>query len=86
MMGATSKGVSRGMQESVEVAAGARVRQQVHADTNRLDYWQTEPAGMLYIYYVTEAQARAILGSQPRENPEGFLGGLKTGHVADPFA
>lgn len=71
--------------ESVHVAAGARIKQQVYADPKPMDYWCEEPAGMLYVYYVTEDRARAILGLPP-ENREGFLGGLRTGHQRDPFS
>lgn len=76
---------SAAMPKSIEVAAGARINQKVHPDKYRLDYWQTEPAGMLYIYYVGEEQARAIIGARPAQSREGFLGGLPTGHQPDPF-
>lgn len=66
-------------EESVQVAAGARIKQQVHKDPKPIDYWQDEPAGMLYIYYATEDRARVVMGLPPR-NPEGFLGGIKHGH------
>lgn len=78
-LGGTAQSVSKGGFESVQVAAGARIKQQVHRDPKDLSYWEDEPHGMLYIYYATEDRARVIMGLPPR-NPEGFLGGLKTGH------
>lgn len=72
--------------KSIEIAAGARINQQVHPDKFRLDYWQVEPAGMLYIYYVGEEQARALIGAQAAAgNRDGFMTGLQTGHQPAPF-
>jgi hypothetical protein len=72
---------------SVEVAAGARVNQRVHPDPQLLDFWQTEPAATIRIYYATPDEARAIAGFLPPASREGFMTGLKVGsHSSDPFS
>lgn len=67
----------------LEVAAGARIQQEVYPDPQDLAFWQDEPAGVLYVNYCDEETARAIL-SQGREDRtargEGPLAALRVGH------
>jgi len=65
-----------------EVGAGARVRQTVHSDPESLDFWQDEPAAVIYMNYANEATVQEILGS-PRVDMtaggEGFMKDIPTG-------
>lgn len=82
--GAQPKGLARSV--DIDIAAGARIKQDVHADPNRLDYWEPQPSGVLYLYYVAEEAAAALIGARPVGSSDGFLSGLQTGHAVDPFA
>ena len=67
----------------LEVAAGARIKQQVYEDTSDLSFWRSEPEGVIYAHYVTEEAAQAILDAGKRDytaGGEGFLAGLRVGN------
>jgi hypothetical protein len=69
--------------ESMEVAAGARIDQQVYDDPQNLDYWQSEPEGIIVINYCSEAEAEAIIAQgrvDLKGSPEGFLKNVPTGN------
>lgn len=69
--------------QHMEVAAGARIRQQVHDDPESIDFWQDHPAGTIYVNYIDATTRDAILaaGMNTRDNRgEGPLGGLRVGN------
>lgn len=69
--------------KQIEIKAGARINQRVHTDPRPIDYWATEPAGVIYVNYCSEETAREILGASLAdriEHEEGPLHGLKVGH------
>lgn len=64
--------------KKIEIGAGAKIYQKINADPENLDFWQDEPAGMIYINYCDVATAERILAAGPRkQKAEGFLDGLK---------
>lgn len=65
----------------LEIGAGAKINQQIHADTEKLSYWQKQPAGIIYINYVPIEDAEKIIsaGKTMFGNGEGFMSGLRTG-------
>lgn len=67
--------------KKLEIGAGASINQRVHDDPKPLDYWETEPVGVLYVNYCTEEEAQEIISQGKRdEKKDGFLTGLKTGN------
>lgn len=61
----------------IEIGAGAMITQKIGLDPEKLDFWQDEPAGMLYLNYCDVKTAERILAVGPRqEKKDGFLGGL----------
>lgn len=86
----TSHGVGIGMNsvlrsksvKNLEVAAGARIRQSVFEDRSEMSHWREKPEGVLYVHYVDEEHARAIIDAGKRDleaGGEGFLQGLRVG-------
>jgi len=78
------RGQSQGSEEierslkKLEIGAGAKIQQEIYRDSENLDYWQDEPAGMIYINYCDVDSAQRIIAAGKREEaPEGFLSGLK---------
>lgn len=68
--------------KALEIAAGAKIAQRIHQDPEKLDFWQDEPAGRIYINYTDVATARMILESGKVDltaGGEGFLQGLEVG-------
>lgn len=66
----------------LEIGAGAKIDQKVYADLQEIDYWQDEPAGLLYINYTSVEQAIGILQQGKKDltkKGEGYLAGLSTG-------
>jgi len=64
------------MVQQLEVAAGARISQQVCDDPNDLEFWQKEPEGLIIINYCTQSDALAILAAGKIDlsgHPDGFL-------------
>lgn len=77
--------MSRGGLESygpkMEVAAGARVRQNVYPDPKDLSYWETTPAGLLVLNYCFEDEALQIItSSSGSRQSDGALSGLRVGN------
>ncbi len=67
--------------KTYEVAAGASINQDIHADPKELDFWEPEPVGMIYLSYCDERAADEILDSGMREEVrEGFLDGIPVGN------
>jgi hypothetical protein len=64
--------------KSLEVAAGARIDQEVGVDPEELSFWEDEPTGLIYVNYVPIKIAEEIIASGKRkEKKDGFLAGLK---------
>jgi hypothetical protein len=68
-------------QKVLEIGAGARIDQEIGVDSNPIDYWQSEPAGMIYVSYCDIATCESILKAGKRKDKkEGSLAGLKVGN------
>jgi hypothetical protein len=67
--------------KTFEVGAGARIDQPVHPDPKDLDYWEEQPAGMIYINYTSPECVQQILAAGMREEKdEGFLDDVPVGN------
>ncbi len=65
----------------LEIGAGARIRQDVGVDPNAIDFWQPEPAGIIFVNYVDQKTADKIIKAGRREDKaEGPLDGIKVGN------
>ena len=65
----------------LEIGAGSRIIQEHGVDPNPIDYWQSEPIGLIYANYVSEAVAQQIFAAGKRQDKsEGALQGLKVGN------
>ncbi len=58
-------------QEQLEIAAGARISQDIGVDPQELSYWEEEPSGMIYVNYVSTKVVEAILAKGQRANTDG---------------
>jgi len=71
-------------QETVlEIAAGAKIDQRVYPDPEKLEFWQEEATGIIYINYVDEKLAKTIIQAGRKDmtaGGEGFMQDLKVGH------
>lgn len=68
-------------QKMLEIGAGARIDQEAGVDLNSIDYWQSEPAGLIYCNYVDDATYRQILKAGQRQTKkDSALAGLKVGN------
>jgi hypothetical protein len=64
--------------KQLEIGAGAKIIQQINPDPENLDFWQDEPAGLLYINYCDVVTARTIIARGKRAvAQDGFLNGLQ---------
>jgi len=69
--------------KKLEIAAGARLDQRVYDDPHGLDYWQSEPEGLIVINYCQEAEAERILAAGKVDlsgSREGFLKNVPVGN------
>jgi hypothetical protein len=67
--------------KNLEVGAGTMINQKVHADPKDIDFWEEEPAGMIYINYCDEQTVIEILEAGIREEKaEGFLDKIPVGN------
>jgi len=69
--------------KKLEVAAGAKIDQRIYDDPNGLEFWQTEPEGLVVINYVTEEDAQRIIEAgkvDVKGSPEGFLTNIPVGN------
>lgn len=67
---------------ALEIAAGAKINQRIYQDPEKLDFWQDEPAGRLYINYCSVEVARSIIAAGKKDltaGGEGFMEKLKVG-------
>lgn len=66
--------------KTLEVKAGARIRQHVYADPRDLSCWEEQPVGMLYVNYADPETFDRIMRSGRRaEADEGFLADVPVG-------
>lgn len=68
---------------ALEIAAGAKINQRIYRDPEKLDFWQKDPAGRLYINYCSVEMARSIIAAGKKDltaGGEGFMQELKVGH------
>jgi hypothetical protein len=64
--------------KNLEIGAGALINQEIYSDPKGIDYWEPEPAGMIYINYCDKDTCDNILKSGKREEKkEGFLQNLE---------
>lgn len=64
-------------QTLLEIGAGAKINQKIYQDPRKLDEWEDEPAGMIYINYCDVKTAQKILEAGKREDKaDSFLNGL----------
>lgn len=64
--------------KQLEIGAGAKIIQQINPDSENLDFWQDEPAGLLYINYCDVITAHTIIAQGKRAvNADGFLNDLQ---------
>lgn len=80
-----ARAVSQQPAKRLEVAAGARIDQEVYPDPQPLEFWQDQPAGIIYVNYVDEDTARAILQAGRIDRTargDGFMASLTVGHPA----
>ena len=67
--------------KTLEIGAGARINQEIGVDANPIDYWQSEPVGLIYCNYVSEEVAhQIILAGKRQDKKDGTLHTLKVGN------
>ena len=66
--------------KKLEIGAGALINQKVYRDTQVIDYWEEEPAGMLYVNYCDmDTMSRILDAGEIEKKSEGFMDGLSVG-------
>jgi hypothetical protein len=66
----------------LEIGAGAKIAQKIHPDTEKLSFWQKEPAGIIYINYIPKEDAVKIIAAGKKDmtgQGEGFLKDITVG-------
>jgi len=67
--------------KKLEIGAGARISQDIPVDQEPIDFWQEEPAGMIYVNFTDQETLQKILDAGCRQDKaEGPLDGLKVGN------
>jgi hypothetical protein len=68
------------LQTKFEIGGGAQIAQAQFdsADSNRLSYYDSTPAGLIYINYCADGDFKKIMKAGKRA--ESFLGALKVGN------
>ncbi|MFA6381768.1 MAG: hypothetical protein WCX08_00680 [Candidatus Buchananbacteria bacterium] len=75
-------GIPDFQERTLEIAAGAKINQRIHPDPESLDFWQPEPAGVIYVNYVDAETGWQIVTAGKRDleaQGEGFMSTLKVG-------
>ena len=71
----------KALETQLEIGAGAKISQEIGIDPQSIEFWQSEPAGMIYVNYVTPEKAKEIIAAGERaEKKEGFLQGIPVGN------
>jgi hypothetical protein len=66
--------------KKLEIGAGALINQRVYDDPKLMNYWEEEPAGMIYINYCDEDSLKKILDKGIRaDKKDGFMQGINVG-------
>jgi len=66
--------------KKLEIGAGALISQRVYDDPKMISYWESEPAGMIYINYCDEETKKKILdGGRRADVKDGFMKDIKIG-------
>ncbi|MBT6690822.1 hypothetical protein HOB10_00610 [Candidatus Parcubacteria bacterium] len=81
LIGASTRSLESAPQ--IEVAAGARVNQRIHPDSEELTFWQPKPAGTIYINYCDVETATTIIEAGKLDmtaGGEGFMQDLNVGN------
>ena len=69
--------------KNLEIAAGARINQTIYDDPNGLEFWQTEPDGIIVINYCTEEDAEKIFAAGKVDlsgHQDGFMATIPVGN------
>jgi hypothetical protein len=67
--------------KKLEIGAGAKISQEIGVDPKSMDFWESEPVGMIYVNYLNDEDAQRIISEGKREETkDGFLNGLKVGN------
>lgn len=69
--------------KNLEVGAGAKIRQIVYDDPEKLDFWHDEPEAIICINYCTELDAKDIIEAGKKDiqgTQEGFLENIPMGN------
>lgn len=79
---ASARNSSLSPTKSLEIAAGAKINQRIYQDPEKLDFWQEEAAGRIYINYCPVELAREIIATGKNDltaGGEGFMKELVVG-------
>jgi len=69
------------VETKLEVGGGARIKQKIGVDPEKIGFWQNEPAGLIYVNYVTPKEEQRIRETgQVGEARDGALKGLRIGN------
>ena len=66
--------------KSIDVAAGARIKQRVDRDPQHLSHWEQSPSAVMILYYVADQELSAMVAGNRRPQEDGFLTGMPTGN------
>ena len=69
--------------ETLHIAAGAKIDQEIQDDSNDLTHWQSEPEAVAVINYCSEEDADTILAAGKVDvigSPEGFMKSTPVGN------
>lgn len=69
--------------KQLEVGAGAKIKQCIYNDPEKIEFWNTQSEGVLCINYVTEKDCNKIIKQGENNvdgNPEGFLKDMPVGN------
>lgn len=67
--------------KKLEVGAGAKIDQEVGVDPEKIEFWEPEPAGLIYVNYAQpEIIAKIIEAGKRQEKEDGFLNQLNVGN------
>ena len=76
----TKSGGSWDATDKLEIAAGAKISQELYRDTVAADYWQDVCAGIIAVSYAPAALIKEIFAAGQVAEKEGYLAGLTVGN------
>lgn len=80
LLSMSPESATRGMSKSIEIGAGARIKQRVDADPKDLSYWNPSPVAVVTLYYVGKDDLSACVASSRPSQGEGFLKDIPHGN------